>query len=197
METAELAPVVSNIAEVAPIVAAQAEEQSAAIDSERDAETAVLEAVIAAARPALKAISYRIKVGNRMWWPNNVQAAEADEYHSVRGIRIAGSGPSRDFPQSDSGEYEGTALYLMSDGTLAQLTYTGTWSRWQGASQEWTASIRPVTPRQAMNRWDLGDCVESLRAALQKQLDGGAKKQTQAAKERAERLTAIAQLIKK
>lgn len=185
---------IAAIAEAAPAVAADHAALEAAAEAEDAAEAAVLEAAIAAARPALRAASGRITTGWRRWWPDNVTTDEAATFDERRGFRIAGVPATEDHPRANRGRYVGKALYLLADGALLLVRYSGDWSRWQGESSEWTADVRDVTLREALAAFDLDACLEGIARAILKQATGGKQARTAAILARAERLRAIAAL---
>ena len=96
----------------------------------------------------------------------------------------------------NTGVYEGTMLVLAQDGALHETTAGGSWSQWQGAWSTQERTIAPMTARQAMDSYDLDDCLTALAGKLQKQASGGTGKVTGAALERADRLKALARLSK-
>lgn len=188
---------VAHIAVLAPQAAATQAELDAAIKAERDAEAAVLARAIELARPALRSICYRLKSLHRISGIATDRWREVVDHHPLPGLHLDGdSKADRDAPRDNNGVYEGRGLYLLADGTLAVREWSGSWSRWQGATDEEETTLEPVSARDAMDEWDLGDCLESLRDALRKVADGKAPERAKAARERAERLAAVAALVK-
>lgn len=184
----------------AEMAEALASAQERAVEDERAAEAELLAAVVAAVRPAIRALSYRIHEGYRSWWVDNVMTDEEYTPSKHRGVTVAGCGPERDYPSADRGHFEGERLILVADYArpFVLVTYRGKWSRWQGESDKWEASFLPLTCREVIDRGeDVGTIVESLSTALDKQLDGGRKKATAAAAERAARFRALTLLLKK
>jgi hypothetical protein len=188
---------VAAISALAPDAARINAEHAAAIDAERTAEAQVLEAAIAHAKPALRAVCGKVRVYERHYWVNSVQTETDTTDHEVPGLLLAGNGTAQeDHPRSNGGAYEGCGLWLLRDGTLAELTYAGHWSRWQGSASEWTADLARVTPREAMDSWELAECLGALKTALERVVNGKAPEKTKAARERAEKLAALAALVK-
>lgn len=186
-----------RIAVTAPTVVKMAEEHTSAIDTLQKEEAGLLAASIETVRPALSAITYKIKSSERTFWPDSVTTATEYESYQHDGLRLAGAGPTRDYPSANDGQYEGRALYLLEDGSLVNVRYTGTWTRWQGRSSGWEAQFTPVTCREAMDQWEIEECVRHIATALQKQVDGKLSDATEAAKSRAAKLSALAELLKK
>jgi hypothetical protein len=190
---------IQNIVETAQTVATQSEDLRSAIDIERTAEAEVLTAAIEAARPALRAICSKLVARDLTTGNGDVNRhREQVEYHQERGVHLAGdSKAEEDQPRDNSGAYEGYGLYLLVDGRLANRTWSGSWSRWQGSTTECVSVLEPVTAREAMDEWELSECLENLGKALQKQADGNASERAQAARERAEKLRAMLTLARK
>lgn len=186
-----------KIAKLSPTVAKIADEHSDAIEKERDAEAQVLAAAIETARPALWAITYKIKSSERTFWPDSVRTETEYETYQHDGLRLAGSGPTRDYPTANAGTYKGRALYLLEDGTLVKVVYGGDWSKWQGSSSGWDTQFTPITCREAMDKWKLEECIQSISEALDKQLKSKRDEATTEAKARTAKLLALTELLKK
>jgi len=184
-----------QIEETSPDVAHEYDEHQAAIAKERDAETAVLERAIAAAKPALRALASRIRkrdyqTGGR----DGLHPVSEHEDHDERGVVLIDRWGRRSDSTGNRGSFTGRRLYLLSDGQLAVVEREGSWSHWQGEAAEYETTLSILTPREAMDVWDLEEALEGLAAALAEQ--AGREKSTAAAKERAERLAALAKLAK-
>ena len=176
----------------AAVVGASAEALAAAIDAERAAEAEVLTLAIEAARPGLRAICSRIKRGMATWsTQNGTSFHESESWHDERGVKLAGDGAKYDIAREDSGQYEGEDRYLLADGRLAVADFSGSWSRWQGSRSEWESTLRTLTPREAMDLWDLDETLAALLAKLEKSAAGKAPEKTKAALARAAKLRAI------
>ena len=188
-----------NLSEQAQAVAGEQEDLDRAIDEERTAEAAVLERVIEAIRPGLRALSGRIRtaVDRRHHADVNYHGGTTEEEYDPRcGIRVAGSGPEEDCPRANAGSYEGCDLYLLSDGSFLELTYEGSWSRWQGSSWGWTSVATILSPREVMDEYALDPIVQTISAAVSKAATSeGRAKRSAAAKERAEKLRALTTLL--
>lgn len=196
METVDL----SAIESLAATVAAQDTAFRAALDAEHQAYAATLDAVVAKIRPALRAISSRIRVEHKEWWVGRTRTDDSSRYHDMRGVCVSDTqaGPGRGSCPGDQnrGTYTGYDLFLLQDGTWCELKYSGAWTRWQGEDESWEAEVTPVTTADVARDWQDSGILEHLTAALQRQADGGKPARTKAATERAERLRAVAALAK-
>jgi hypothetical protein len=186
-----------NITNAAPTVAKIANEHARAIGEERDAKAQVLAAAIETAQPALSAITYKIESSQRTFWPDSVRTETEYETYQQDGLRLGGPGPLCDYPTAIDGLYKGRALYLLEDGTLVNVRYRGNWSRWQGASSGWKAEFTPITCREAMDKWKLEECIQSISEALDKQLKSKREEATAEAKARTAKLLALTELLRK
>jgi len=188
---------IENLAAKAATVAREYEAASEAIGDRHKAEAELLAVVVEKIKPALRALSSRIKAQERTWWPTNVTTAEDVEYHDARGVPIAGDGLERDHPRANSGRYEGRRLWLLDDGTFAVSEYEGTWSRWQGAESRWECGLLRITsPETIAREWKVDEIIAALSEAIDRQVgtrEGVAKK----ASARAEQLRAITALLKR
>lgn len=193
--TTELREQLSTLADLAPRVAAQHEEHQAALAALAAEEAALLDRVVGIVRPALRALSSRPLVGSRTCW-HGASTSTSTHRADWRGVRLAGSdGPDEDHPRDNDGAYEGSDLYLRPDGTWTQLAYTGTWSRWQGATCEWEAEAVTLTVAQVVAEYEVADLVRALLAACERQLAGNATARTAAARQRAATLAALVALL--
>lgn len=188
---------IETIATLAPQVASAHEAQSAAFDEQIAAEAALLSRVVELARPALRALANRIQIGDRTWWPTNVQTATEREFADVSGVIVRGQPlPTRDYPRANSGSYDTSeALYLLTDGTFVEKSWTGNWSRWQGAGDEAHAVLTPKTAAEVVDEYDVDEIIAALAAKLQQQAAGNAGKTTEAAKARAAKMQAVVAIL--
>jgi hypothetical protein len=175
-----------------------AAELAAAVAAERDAEAELLTEAIEAARTGLRAICGRRRVRDATWTTQEgtVPHAEHEDYSQPARRLVGAETALEDSSRASGGRYEGNALWILVDGTLAEVTYYGQWTRWQGGRSEWQAKVEIVTPREAMNNWELADVVEALSQALDGALKGKADVRTKAALARAAKLRAITELLK-
>jgi hypothetical protein len=189
---------IKRIEELAGQVTAQHAEQQAAYGAERAAEAAVLEAALAAARPALRALVGRIVREERTVWHDNAYTSTERDYHEERGVLIAGTMAEQAHPRDTDGRYTGEALYLLDNGQLAQVEWGGNWTKWQGRGSTMTGELRVYESPLACveDGWDAEEAVAGLAEALERQAAGRAPERAKAARERAERLAAVARLLK-
>jgi hypothetical protein len=189
------ADLLAKIQSEAPRVASEYAAHEAAIAAERDVEAAILTQAIEAARPALRAIAQRIVTSERTYWPTSATTASDEQYHDVRGVCVSDGvpGPLRDHPRANRGAYQGTDLFVLVDGSLLELAYSGQWSRWQGEGSSWETTARVLTPREAMDGYDLATVLGYLADKLARQARVA---QTAKARDRAERLEAVVKLAR-
>jgi hypothetical protein len=187
---------VREISEVAPQVGSEFEEHAGAKRAAIEAEALILERALAAAKPGLKAIVSRIRSAERTAWHDNAYTSSEYDHAEKRGVRVAGvKGPQQIHPRDNSGQYEGEALFVMEDGSLAEGSYSGSWTRWQGQGSGWQMKLVSLSAVEAMEGWELPEVLEGLAQALDAQL-GKRAEPAKAARERAEKLAAIAKLAK-
>ncbi len=183
------------IGAAAVVAGAQDDALDKAIDAERTAEAEVLTLAIQAAKPGLRAICGKIKAGRANWsTQNGTVFHESDTWHDEHGVKLHGAGAAEDHPRDNEGRYEGVDRYLLADGRFARVVFSGSWSRWQGSHSEWTSTLTILTPREAMDYWDLVETIEAIEKRLTKAAAGKAPEKTKAALARAERLRAIVSL---
>lgn len=167
-------------------VAETAERHSAAIRAERDAEAEVLAAGIEAVRPALPALCSRIKRSSyETAGRNGCNPVSRYDYHGERGAVLVDNYDSEKDETGNRGRLGGERLYLLSDGRLAVVTRDGSFSHWQGEADRWESRLAVVTPREAMNDYELDAVLAALAEALDKQARGHASENTEKALARA------------
>jgi hypothetical protein len=184
-----------RIEQNAPQAAVQYDEHQAAIQAERDAEAVILDKAIASAKPALKALSSKIVSDSyETGGQNGCNPVYRYEHHKEQGVVLVDDWSREKDESGNRGALVGKRLYLLSDGQLAEVERDGQFSHWQGDADTYETTLNIVTARQAMDIWNLDDALKSLAEALQGQANRA--KSTAAAKERAERLSALAKLSK-
>ena len=184
------------IAATAAIVATEYETSREAIAERDTAEADLLSALVAKVLPALPAICSRVKSRHASWVASS-RPSEI-EYHDWRGLRVSGDGPSQGGDRRDGagGPYEGEDLYLLSDGTFAEVTWGGHWSRWDKSCDELTSSVvRLDGTEHVAAHYEVEPIVSALSAALDK-ANGSREKVTKAARERAEKMRSLTSLLK-
>ncbi|MBI2374253.1 MAG: hypothetical protein HYV07_09655 [Deltaproteobacteria bacterium] len=173
----------------------------AAVDEELEASVRLLEAVVKTVKPALPALATRPLIGSRTWWPDSVSPSTKTDRATWRAVCLDDDkpGPSEDYPRATAGSYEGSDLFLRVDGTLARLDYEGSWSRWQGSTDQWTAEETVLSPCEALGRYGAGaleEWIGRIAKACEAQLGGSKPIRTKAARERAAKLSAIVKLAR-
>lgn len=186
---------VSKLDTLSRAVAEQHATMEAAFEEERHAEEELLEKLVDAVRPALRALSSRLKASERTWWPTSAETTTDKTYHPERGVYVSGNGPERDFPRANDGSVVGSDLVLLDDGTFARLDWSGTWTRWQGRTSEETSTWTRLTLADVVAEWDVDEVAATLAERLEAQLAGRAAKTTASARERTEKLRAVAALL--
>jgi len=194
MNEAQIPDILTTLERLAPVVEAQHGALTEAIEEEATAEAALLARVVDLVRPALRALSSRLLASERVFWPDSVSTATEKSYHEERGVILAGTGPERDYPRANDGAIEGTDLVLLADGTFARLDWSGSWTRWQGRTSEETSTLTRLSLADVVETWDVDEIAATLSERLEAQLAGRSGKTTASARERAERLRAVARL---
>lgn len=189
----------TTVAQLAPIVSQVAAEDAAhveAIAAENAAEAALLARIVETVKPALRALGSRIY---RTWRTtsgrNGVNPVEEREDFDERGVCLVDLFDRVKDATGNRGTYRGSRLYLLTDGRLARVVRTGTWSQWQGEWDSEECTLTVVDAAEAQSRYELADIVEGLKTALQKQIEGKKPAATKAAHARAEKIAAVARLV--
>lgn len=189
----------SEIQSLAAKVAAQHEELTAANAAEESAQVQLLDAVVSAARPALRALSSQIKIRWHSWWIGTTHTNDESEYAEVRGLVVdeEKADPSRGQPTRDEnrGTFGSYNLFLAADGRWLRVDYEGQWSRWQGEGTEWTATVSELDTAAVVEQFDVDVLVGRIADALKQQAEGKATERAKAARERAERVAAVTRLL--
>lgn len=176
-------------------VAREHAEHEAAISAERDAEAAVLERVIAIARPALRAISDRVesRIGEMERRRNNDDHDDDREPRYMRAAYLHDrkAVDRQAFHTQSSTSVDGDALLVRSDGMLVRGRYQGCTSQWADRGRYWLV-VEEITARQAMDTYDLACCVRSILRALTADRRAD---ETKAARERTAKLAGILALL--
>ncbi len=186
---------ISTLDTLSRTVAEQHGALQTAIADEREAEAQLLEKIVDAVRPALKALSSRIRATERVFWPDSVSTATEETWHAERAVPILVSGPQHDHPRADEGAIVGRDLVLLTDGTFARLDWSGNWTRWQGRTSAEESTLTRISTLDVVQTWNVEDVATKLRVLLEAQVNGKAPKTAQAARDRAEKLRAVAQLL--
>jgi len=186
----------ATLATTAATVATQHQEYQAALGTQQQAEAALLTRIIETVKPALRALASGIY---RTWrctsGRNGCNPVEEKDYFEERGVCLVDDFDRDKDESGNRGTYGGSRLYLLSDGRLAEVDREGTWSCWQGEwdSEECTLAI--VDAAHAVKTYELTDMIEVLTAKLNEQIKGVKPTRTKAARERADKLAALATLV--
>jgi hypothetical protein len=186
-----------NIEQITVLASVVATEYTASTEAHAaaiEAEALLLERVVEAVRPALRAVSTKRRTSGRTWWPTNVETSTEYTAGSY-GLRVCGDGPEYDYPRANAGKYEGCDLFLLPDGSWIEASYTGSWSRWQGAGDSWEATERTLTTAEVAAEYDVDAIIAAIADVLEK-AKGSREKSTTRALERAEKIRAIAKLVR-
>jgi hypothetical protein len=168
----------------------------AAKAEEAAAEVAILERVIEAVRPALRGLSGRLVARDWAEKLGTASACQGRDYHETRAVHVAGdAGSTRDFPKENYGDFTGCGLYLTTDGTWVELTWSGRWSRYQGDGWAAIGTPRTMTTTEVVAEYDTGAIVRGLAEALSRYLEGKATDTARKSRERAAKLQALAALL--
>jgi hypothetical protein len=184
---------IKSIEEKAQTVAAEFAEATNAQMAALKAEAALLEHVVEAVKPALKAISSRPEIAERTWWPTNTYATTETTRADWKGLLVSGRGVEEDHPSANIGNYVGEALYLTVEGKFVLHTFTGAWSRWQGAASKWGVEDEAhLDLLEVVESYNATDIIAAINEALAKH---DRSKFTKAQTERAEKFAALATLL--
>jgi len=171
--------------------------------AKRKAEAALFEAVIEKARPVLKAIGTRPKLGEQIRHHADVNydgGQRTTEHADFRAVLLGGDDePSWDCPRANEGTSAGLGLWLREDGTLFEVKSSGSWSRWQGSSWGWAATVKEYdSPEAALNDgWvEVGSYVAAIAEAVSAAV-GKRTKSIETDRARAEQVAAISALLGK
>lgn len=189
---------ISKIASQAAHVASVHADLTSARSAEEQAEAELLDALIAAVKPALPALSSRIVASERTTGIATDRQRDAKTWREEKGLCVTGTpGPARAGGRDTRGEYKGYDLFLLADGTWLELAYEGSWSNWQGESCLWSTTSRKLTSLDVAREYDdVPALVERIEKALAAYANGNATKRAQAARSRAEELRAVLTLIR-
>jgi hypothetical protein len=194
----------SRLADIAATVATEAAQADQARAELWTAQAELLGRVIDLARPALRAIGTRTKIAVSVAHHADVNfngGVDTIEWLSSRALCLSNEkpGPREDTPRANTGTYHGRDLFLVENGTLIGLHYSGTWSRWEGSSWGWSAEL--VYYEELLDifldKWsDVEEYVSTIAAALEKAA-GSRQGATKAARERTAQLQAVVALLGK
>lgn len=181
------------LADKAVSVADQHLENEAARVQRTDASAELLNAAVAAVKPALRALSSRIVTARVM-----SRAGRTDkDAIGVPGIFVASPGVEQGpGPRLRSDGWFGQDLYLMQDGAWVLLVYDGVDSTAVSGVSEWSSDMVPLSAGDVVEMLPVDVVLDALSRALDKQLEGNRPRRTQEMLDRAARLRALATLVR-
>jgi hypothetical protein len=193
--TADINSTVNTIVDRIPALIADAEASDATRAHLLEAEATLLDKLADIIRPAIRALGTRPLV-ERKWsgGQNGCNPWETEQRAKWRGIKVAGALEESSRGRDTDGYYEGSTIWLTATG-WRRLTYSGTWSRWQGATSEWETTDESLTSREVAKYADGG--VEQVVTALAAVVAaaGSRANAIAAAKARAAKLAALVALL--
>lgn len=212
---------VEKITNLSRSVAEQHATMEAAFAEERAAEEDLLEKLVDAVRPALKALSSRIR-HRRLGQTVGLGAAQpgySDEETfylrdfmleedgwtdgevddqvgaAVRGVLVA-AGTDHETTGTGTRTETGQKLYLLADSRFAVATFRSQTTQWRGRRDVYEVERwRILSPAEVVADWELDQIAKEVCGKLQAQLNGKAGKTTASARQRAEKLRAVAALL--
>jgi len=196
MNTEIISSTITAITTLGATVAAEHNAHVAALSAECDAEAKLLDATIAAVRPALAALAGRIKTYSyRTMGQNGLNPVRQSRYATERGYLVADGFDQEGDTTGNRGKFCGSQVYLLRDGTWLQLRRTGHWSCWQGEADTWEATSRVLSSREVAEFYDAEQLIANIATGLKQQAEGNKSARTKAAEARAMKLGALAALL--
>lgn len=184
---------------IAPMVAAY-DTAAEAHEDELTAQVALVTKILEIMRPAVRALGTRPVISDS--WRSGGNYESTEERASWRGLILTCEprkiGPSRRKDPGDdfSGAYEGSDVFLSEDGTLTELSYSGTFSSWQGAECGWRGTERVIPVEDFCRRWESAEPADLVKHLLGLVNAAGDRiSKAKASTERAAKLRAIAALL--
>jgi hypothetical protein len=188
----------TEIGKLAPVVAQNAAALDAAAAAETAAEAAILQRAIEIARPALRALCSRLRAEHyTSSGQNGLHPTERSSWHegSYLCLTDAKFAPATESSDGNVGRYVGCDYGVSRDGSYVCVTYSGRWSRWQGAGDTLVTTVESVTAEEMADASDVSEVLTRLADALRRSAEGGAPARAAKALARAAKLTAIAALV--
>lgn len=162
-----------NLAEIgnkASTVATQYVELDAAKSELKNAETALLEAVVAQIRPSLHRIAaQRILESCTTASGGDDAEPEVSYFARIRALKVVDGYDESDNLDLGCANYVGYCLWLLSDGSFAETSRCG-YRDDEGAHDEWTATLRPMTPTEVADEYDVPGCISAIVATIDRTL---------------------------
>lgn len=171
-------------------IAAAYAERETAIEEAKVAEAALLEAVIARVRPALRAIGRRQIVCEQ----DGEERMTSERYVVLTSDRLYPSRLRRRLDDT-SGICDGADVAITDSGKIMIAEYAGTWSQWQGGISDWEATLRVASAREVCRVWKVDHMIARISEELAEKDAGKIAARTQAARDRAAKISAITALL--
>lgn len=183
-------------------VAEQTAELADAITEERAERTAMMALVLHTIKPALSGVLANIRTSRL--YDNNDMGRDRTTYHARQGLRLDGvklegkTGPVCD-DGDRGGALEGWDTFLLGDGSLLELHYSGSWSCYDCDTTTWEVSEETIVPAEEAAAYLVGEssdeaALQAISAALDQQLEGKTRAQIKEARERADWIRAVVKL---
>lgn len=191
-----------------PTLVAEGDDAHTAQEDAKGAAAVLLQRVIDHARPALRYVGTRPRIS--MSDPCDDRRPTKYTYYASRCIALVGeTGPDLE-DYGNYGRYHGYDLFLRDDGRLVQFQYAGHWNAYQNEPIWWRAiepwdngdaehpaaiTVYTSVADAVRDGWtDVDGYIAEISAAMTKAL-GSRVGATKAARQRAVRLSALAQLL--
>jgi Chaperone of endosialidase len=147
------------------------DEQVGAFSKHDAVETARIERVIATVKPALRALSSRIRKSHcATAGRNRCNPVNREAFFDERGFMVRNDYATVRDSTGNSGTLEGCRIYPLTDGRIARVTRSGTFSYWQGEPEQWEATFEILTAKEYADEYDLAPLLAS-RASTRRVLD--------------------------
>lgn len=172
-------------------VAAAVDANAQALVDKKNASVELLDAVVNAVRPALRAMSSRI-VTSRITSPAGTTETALDE----PGLYLTCLPPMRDRPGPyiTAGAWQGTDVFLCREGSFVMLSYDGEANR-DGVSK-WAGAVVELASRDVVDMFPLPVVMDAIARAMATQANGNTTRRTEQIRNQADRLRALVTLVR-
>lgn len=178
-------------------IAQQHNAYEAALADKKAASTDMLAAVVDAIKPALRALSSKIITARVM--SRSGGRTEKDGI-GVPGLYLASIGPDvGPGPKTHAGSWQGTDLFVLTDGSFVLLSYEGTHAE---DVSEWSAAAVPLTARDVIDMFPIDIILDRIAKAMVEQAGSprtvmvGKEKRIKEIVEQAGRIRALITLVR-
>lgn len=173
-------------------IAATVDANAQAAVDKKTASVELLDAVVEAIRPALRALASRIVI-ERV----ESSAGKTEKTLDEPGIYVSSVGVpilDRPGPRPAAGRWQGTDLFLCREGSFVMLSYDGEVDR-AGVSK-WGAAVVELTTRDVVDMFNLTVVMDAIARAMAEQAGGNTGKRTEQMRAQATRLRALVTLVR-